>query len=218
LSANGPDKELKRLRLKLVAKQLKTRGISDEAVLEAFETVPRHLFVPEKYFAQAYEDHPLSIGHDQTISQPYMVAIMTEKLEVEPGMKVLEIGTGSGYQAAILARLEAQVYSVERLEALSVRARANLEGAGYENIRFNISDGTLGWPEEAPFDRIIVTAGAPKIPDPLREQLADDGILVIPVGDRCSQVLTVVRKRHGQYTTEQCDRCVFVKLTGIHGW
>lgn len=212
------DEAYSRLRERMVLDQIKLRGIRDKRVLKAFRSVPRHLFVPSDQVAQAYRDHPLSIGCGQTISQPYMVAIMTEKLQIEEGHKALEIGTGSGYQTAILAQMGARTCTVERLKKLSERARESLEKAGYEGIRFRVGDGTLGWPEEAPFDRIIVTAGAPEIPQPLLDQLVEDGRLVMPVGERYGQVLTIVHKKAGRLVTETSGSCIFVKLVGAHGW
>jgi len=218
LSAENDEMAYSRARKRMVLEQIQSRGIRDKRVLDAFRTVPRHLFVGADLAGQAYRDHPLSIGRGQTISQPYMVAIMTEKLQVSEGDKTLEIGTGSGYQTAILAQMGARVYTVERLRELSERARENLQKCGYEGIHFRVGDGTLGWPQEAPFDRIIATAGAPSIPQPLLDQLADDGRMVIPVGERHGQVLTVVHKKQGRFTTETSGACVFVKLVGAHGW
>jgi protein-L-isoaspartate(D-aspartate) O-methyltransferase len=180
--------------------------------------VPRHLFVPQVLWDQAYNDYPLPIGEDQTISQPYIVALMTEILEVQETDRVLEIGTGSGYQAAILAELAAEVFSIDRVGGLAHQAKAVLDSLGYKNIQIRVGDGTLGWPEEMPFDGIIVTAGAPKIPRPLTEQLALGGRLVIPVGTQFSQTLTCVRQTESGLKFEYHGGCRFVRLIGKHGW
>jgi len=202
----------------MVEQQLRGRGIRDGRVLQAFRDVPRHLFVPSDRLAEAYEDHPLDIGRGQTISQPFMVALMTEVLSLRGGERVLEVGTGSGYQAAILAKLCATVYTVERLAELSERAQALLGRMGLGNVRFRVGDGTLGWPEEAPFDRIIVTAGGPDVPASLKAQLAEGGRLVMPVGDRYGQDL-VALERHGEsFKQESHGGCVFVRLIGREGW
>ena len=182
------------LRERMVDQQIKARGVVDPRVLAAMRKVPRHLFIPPHLWDQAYNDYPLPIGEDQTISQPYIVALMTELLEIRETDRVLEIGTGSGYQAAILAELAAAVLSIDRVGGLAEQARQVLDSLGYTNVRIRVGDGTLGWPEEMPFDAIIVTAGAPKVPRPLTEQLALGGRLVIPVGDIWSQTLTCVRK------------------------
>lgn len=207
-----------RWREEMALDQLKSRGIIDPRALDAFRRVPRHLFVPERLRDEAYEDHPVHIGEGQTISQPYMVALMTEHLELSGNEKVLEVGTGSGYQAAILAELCAQVVTIERYESLSLRAKAVLDGLGYKNIIYRVGDGTCGVPELAPFDRIIVTASAPDVPQPLVEQLAEGGILVVPVGGGFSQQLVIARK-HGTATSVSYGcRCVFVPLLGKHGF
>lgn len=202
----------------MVEKQLISRGIHSQKVLAAMRTVPRHLFVEESFQDSAYEDHPLPIGQDQTISQPYMVALMTEQLDVHLDSVVLEIGTGSGYQTAILAELAKQVFTVERLVLLGEKARTLFEQLRYDNIHVQVGDGTLGWNEHAPYDRIIVTAGAPAVPETLIEQLADGGKLVIPVGNRVSQVLQVITKQGERLNTETSCHCVFVKLIGKNGW
>ncbi len=206
------------LRNSMVMTQLIPRGIRDERVLAAMRKVPRHLFVPETLQQRAYDDMALSIGEGQTISQPFMVAIMTELLELKGEEKVLEIGTGSGYQAAILAELSQEVYTVERIAALAARAEARLQVLGYRNVQVKIDDGTLGWIDRSPFDRILITAGAPKVPDPLLEQLAEDGILLAPVGDRYSQQLVKMIKEQGAIREEFHTMCVFVPLIGQHGW
>ena len=209
------------MRKKMVDSQIRSRGIRDERVLEAMEKVPRHFFVEEGLQDQAYSDHPLPIGERQTISQPYIVALMTEALALTGTEKVLEIGTGSGYQAAVLAELADRVFSTERLPRLADRARKILYALRYSNVLIKVGDGTQGWSEEAPFDGIIVTAGAPKVPKPLVQQLAVGGRLVIPVGDRYSQnLLRVVRLSEdpGDVDEEDLGGCRFVDLIGEHGW
>lgn len=205
-------------RRRMVEDQLAARRIRDERVLRTFRRVPRHLFVPEAVRESAYEDRPLAIGHGQTISQPYMVACMTEALKVSGGEKVLEIGTGSGYQTAVLLDLGARVWSVERIPELSEFARGNLERAGYAGAHLRVGDGTLGWSEEAPFDRVIVTAGAPAVPGPLLKQIREGGILVIPVGDELEQELLAIRKEKNGFHEDRICACVFVKLLGQEGW
>ncbi|MBI5568349.1 MAG: protein-L-isoaspartate(D-aspartate) O-methyltransferase [Desulfomonile tiedjei] len=202
----------------MVDRQLKARGIRDDRVLAAMMDVPRHLFVEEPLGREAYDDNPLPIGEGQTISQPYMVAIMTELLELEGNEKVLEIGTGSGYQAAVLSRLCQWIYTIERLERLSSRAKRTLELCGYRNVTLLVGDGTEGWPAEAPYDAIIVTAGAPGVPETLVDQLRLGGRLVIPVGDRFTQTLKRVTRRQGYTTSEEHTGCRFVDLVGRHGW
>jgi len=202
----------------MVRGHLASRDITDQRVLEVMGKVPREKFVLADSLGEAYADYPLSIGHGQTISQPYMVALMTQALALEGEEKVLEIGTGSGYQTAILAELSRTVYTIERVRELTERARAALTELGYKNIRFLVGDGTLGWEEEAPFDRIMATAGAPKVPPPLLSQLADKGRMVIPVGDEFGQDLLVVEKRRGKVKESSVCRCVFVKLLGEEGW
>lgn len=208
----------KELRRMMVDTQIVPRGISDERVLEALLKVPRHLFMEETIRYKAYDDMALPIGEGQTISQPYMVAVMTELLELTGDEKVLEVGGGSGYQAAILGELSREVYSVERIEALALRAERLLREMGYDNIHVSLDDGTGGLAEKSPFDRIIVTAGTPHIPEPLKEQLADGGILLLPVGGRHSQQLIRMRKREGEFSQELHTPCVFVPLIGKHGW
>lgn len=205
-------------RYRMVDKQLRARGVRDERVLEAMLRVPREAFMPESLREHAYEDRAIGIGCDQTISQPYMVAAMTERLRVEDRHRVLEIGTGSGYQTAILALLARQVYTVERLPELLEQARERLTRLGYTNIACHLSDDTLGWPAEAPFDRIMVTAGTPNIPTSLTEQLAEGGRMVIPVGPHEQQILTVVERRDGKITEYPDFACRFVKLIGEDAW
>lgn len=202
----------------MIEEQLAPRGITAPRVLEAMRTVPRHLFVEDAIRAQAYGDFPLPIGSGQTISQPYIVALMTQALQLAGTEKVLEIGTGSGYQAAILSRLCLKVYTVERLDALVGRARKVFDRLRYYNIVSRIDDGTIGWPAEAPFDGIIVTAGGPRIPEPLIAQLADPGRLVMPVGGQDVQELQVVDKRDGDITLTTIERVRFVDLIGAHAW
>jgi len=208
----------RKLRQRMVKQQIAARGVSDRRVLQAMLTVPRHLFVPEDIRHRAYDDTPLPIGSGQTISQPFMVAWMTELLRVEKDHRVLEIGTGSGYQAAILAELAAEVFSVEKRAELASEAQERLSALGYRNIRIRVGDGTLGWPEEAPFDGIVVTAGAPSVPQPLLEQLAEGGRLVIPIGSSGMQMLTVVEREGNRYRTREEGSCVFVPLVGKFGW
>jgi protein-L-isoaspartate(D-aspartate) O-methyltransferase len=207
-----------RARRKMVEEQIIARGIKDPGVIKAMKKVPRHLFVEEALQAQAYSDHPLPIGEKQTISQPYMVALMTEALELKGREKVLEVGAGSGYQAAILAELAAKVFSIERVRLLAIRARKLLFDLGYFNVEIKFSDGTHGWAEEKPFDAIIVTAGSPVIPEPLFDQLATGGRLVIPVGDAFTQNLMRVTKTEEGFKKEDLGGCRFVKLIGKYGW
>jgi protein-L-isoaspartate(D-aspartate) O-methyltransferase len=197
---------------------LRAKGISDERVLEAFRKAPRHLFVDGVMQAKAYEDDALPIGSGQTISQPYVVALMTQALELDKDDKILEIGTGSGFQAAILAQFSRRVYTIERHNALGDAARKRLREMGYENIVFKVGDGSRGWSQHAPFDRIIVTAGAPAVPQTLLGQLADGGVMVIPTGDRARQVLEVYHKSGGQTTKQEMGGVVFVPLVGEQGW
>ena len=207
-----------RERERMVAEQLVPRGIKDARVLEAMGKVPRHLFVDEALRDKAYGDHPLPIGEGQTISQPFMVGRMTELLRLAGTEKVLEVGTGSGYQAAVLAHLAGRVCAIERLAKLAARARETLEGLGITNVWVRTANGTFGWPDEAPFDRILVAAGGPSVPPPLVEQLVEGGRLVLPVGSAEDQVLTVVERAGGETRTRQCGECKFVKLVGKYAW
>lgn len=210
--------DFQNLRDLMVDTQLIPRGIKDERVLKVMRKVPRHLFLDESQWFRAYDDMALPIGEGQTISQPYMVAIMTELLELKGDERVLEIGTGSGYQAAILCELSREVYSIERVQTLSERASNVLRSLGYENIHLRVGDGTLGWPEEAPFDRMIITAACPEIPEPLIDQLSEGGMIVAPVGERFSQILLRVRNEKGRLIEEYHTPCVFVPLIGKYGW
>ena len=210
--------DFEELRNRMVDEQLIPRGIKDPRVLSAMRRVPRHIFVGEAALEHAYGDHAIAIGEGQTISQPYMVGVMTEALDLHGDETVLEVGTGSGYQAAVLAEIVRHVYSVERIAELAVRARRLLDGLGYQNVSIKVFNGTLGWKEESPFDRIIITAGAPEVPAALVEQLAEGGRLIIPVGDRYSQMLTRVGKKAGEIIKTELFPCVFVPLIGEHGW
>ena len=205
-------------RERMIEEQLVARGIVDARVLEAMRTVPRHLFVEDAMQAHAYGDFPLPIGSGQTISQPYIVALMTLALHLSGTERILEIGTGSGYHAAILSRLCQKVYTVERIDGLVSRARKVFDKLRYYNIVSRIDAGTEGWAAEAPFDGIIVTAGGPHIPEPLLEQLADPGRLVMPVGGQTVQELQLVEKRHGAITIRLLEQVRFVDLIGAHGW
>jgi protein-L-isoaspartate(D-aspartate) O-methyltransferase len=201
-----------------LVKTLITKGISDQRVLDAFRKVPRHFFVDGAMYAQAYDDNALPIGCGQTISQPYVVALMTELLHLGKDDKILEIGTGSGFQTAILAQFSLRVYTIERQRELADASRKRLRDMGYGNIAFKHGDGTTGWVQHAPFDRILVTAGAPVVPDTLIDQLAISGRMIIPVGDRFHQELTVYTKlEQGTYTQTE-GGVVFVPLVGKHGW
>jgi protein-L-isoaspartate(D-aspartate) O-methyltransferase len=207
-----------RLRHEMVEKQIAARGISDEQVLAAMHAVPRHLFVSEALMDQAYSDFPLPIGEQQTISQPFIVAEMTQALQLTPEDRVLEIGTGSGYQAAVLAHIAYRVYTIERIHSLYLKTRRLFDKLSYHNIVTRYSDGTTGWKEESPFDAIIVTAGAPEIPAMLINQLALGGRMVIPVGNQHSQdLIRLVREQNGVNQTN-LGGCRFVKLVGEHGW
>jgi protein-L-isoaspartate(D-aspartate) O-methyltransferase len=203
----------------MVGSQIEDRGIRDARVLEALRRVPRHLFIPEASRRSAYDDTPLPIGHGQTISQPYMVALMTEAVRPRPGARVLEVGTGSGYQAAVLAELGCDVHTVECIPELAEGARRRFRALGYEGVHVHPGDGSLGWPAESPYAAVLVTAGGPRVPEPLREQLASNGgVLVIPVGDRLVQSLLRVTRRGDRYREEDLGGCRFVPLVGEEGW
>jgi len=207
-----------RLRKKMVETQLVERGIKDPKVLKAMETVKRHLFMDEAIISQAYSDFPLPIGEGQTISQPFMVAYMTEALKLTGEEKVLEIGTGSGYQSAVLSLVCRRVFSIERVHSLAVKARKLLDSLHYSNVIIKIDDGTLGWKDEAPFDAIIVTAASPDVPKACLEQLSEGGRLVIPVGGEFVQELVRITKKNGRFIREDLGGCRFVKLVGKNGW
>jgi protein-L-isoaspartate(D-aspartate) O-methyltransferase len=205
-------------REKMVQEQLVERNIKDQRVLDAMRKVPRHLFVEKKFWNKAYDDSPIQIECSQTISQPYMVAIMTELLELKGDEKVLEIGTGSGYQTAILAELAKEVFSIERHSILVTRATLLLEDLGYTNVHIKLGNGTIGWPDNTFFDAMIVAAGAPEIPEELLRQLKSYGKLVIPVGTNQQQDLLLVSKRGDSYLKKKICACVFVPLIGANGW
>jgi len=205
-------------RNRMVDTQLVARGINDPRVLAAMRKVPRHLFVSDDLHPYAYEDHPLAIGYGQTISQPYMVGIMTQVLGPGEGDRVLEIGTGSGYQSAVLAELSCEVVTVERNELLAARAAERLAELGYSNVRVMVGDGSQGWPELGPYGGVMVTAGSPQVPEPLKAQLKEGGRLVCPVGSRELQTLWIVTRRGGAYETDTSINCVFVPLVGRDGW
>ncbi len=206
------------LRNRMVKEQLISRGITDEKVLEAFRKVPRHKFISARHLASAYDDHPLPISEGQTISQPYIVALMSECLALTGNERILEIGAGSGYQAAILAELAGEVYTVERIPTLAEDAQQILKKLGYRNVNVKCGDGTLGWKEFSPYQGIIVTAGAPQIPEPLIEQLDEGGRIVIPLGESFSQMLTLIEKKEGKIFQSSVCGCVFVPLIGKYGW
>ena len=210
--------DLEKARARMVEEQLIPRSIHDPKTLEAMRKVPRHLFVEDAMMNQAYGDFPLPIGRGQTISQPYIVALMTQSLGLKGNEHVLEIGTGSGYQDAILAQIWEKVYTVERIDTLLVQARKVFDSLHYLNILTKLDDGTHGWPDYGPYDAIIVTAGGPKIPLPLLDQLKDPGTMVIPVGDRGVQVLRLVTKKDGKITEKTIEYVRFVSLIGDHGW
>jgi len=205
-------------RARMVKEQLIKRGINDERVLKAIGSVPRHIFLDQAFWPRAYGDHPLPIGHNQTISQPYIVALMCQELKLEEGKKILEIGTGSGYQSAVLAVMDYSVYTIERYEELSVRAEDIIKRLEITGVHFMIGDGSLGWEGESPFDGIIVTAGAPAVPEDLMEQVITGGKIIIPVGDRFSQRMQIIEK--GEKIIEKRDicGCTFVPLVGKQGW
>ncbi len=205
-------------RLTMVATQLRNRGIRDERVLHAMERVPRHLFVPADKLRQAYDDQPVPIEAEQTISQPYIVAAMLEAVHLNPEDIVLEIGTGSGYQTALLAELVARVYSVERYALLANSAEQRLRNLGYSNVEIAVADGTLGLPQHAPYDVIVVAAAAPHVPQPLLQQLKEGGRLIVPVGGPENQQLQLLRKQAGGLLTTLLDGCRFVPLIGAEGY
>ena len=205
-------------REEMINQQILAKGIKDPLVLQAMRTVPRHLFVPAPYSREAYQDYPLPIGDGQTISQPYIVAVMTELLSPARGDRILEIGAGSGYQAAVLAACGATVISIERIPAVAELAKKNLANAGVRNVQVLCLDGTMGYPEMAPYDGILITAGAPRIPEVLLDELADGGRLVAPVGDRNIQVLVRVTRNRDEYHTERHGAVRFVPLIGMYGW
>ena len=214
----GFEARLARERERMVEEQLVRRGIADARVLDAMRRVPRHRFVDEGLAHSAYGDHPLPIGEEQTISQPYIVGLMSQLLELRGQEKVLEVGTGSGYQTAVLGALARRVCSIERLPRLADRARATLEALGIDNVWVRVGNGTLGWPDQAPFDRILVAAGGPSIPPPLVAQLAEGGRMVLPIGSAEDQVLTVVDRVNGEVRREAYGECKFVKLVGKYAW
>lgn len=211
-------RDFARERDQMVTEQLEVRGIKDKRVLAAFRKVSRDNFIPLEYKAESYGDHPVPIGSGQTISQPYMVALMTECLDLKETDRVLEIGTGSGYQAAILAELCSGVYTIERFSSLTERARGVLDELGYSNINLKVGDGSCGWEEYAPYNGIIVTCGAPSVPAPLKEQLAVGGRLVIPVGGGFSQTLKIIEREESRFKETEVCGCVFVPLVGKYGW
>lgn len=202
----------------MIREQLRPRGVTDPRVLQAMGLIPRDTFVDEALRAQAYGDHALPIGEGQTISQPYVVGLMTQALALQGPEKVLEIGTGCGYQTVILANLCERVYTVERIKSLFVRARNTFDQLHYFNILCKLDDGTLGWTENAPYDAIMVTAAGPHVPEPLLAQLADPGVLVMPVGEKGEQRLVVVTRREGELQEQVLDSVRFVNLIGDHGW
>lgn len=210
--------DFKSLQEEMVAQQIMRRGVVTPRVIEAFKKVPRHLFVPEQFQSHSYNDHPLPIGEGQTISQPYIVALMTDLLDLSGEDKVLEIGTGSGYQAAILAELAKEVYTTERHKLLAERAEKIFKELNYQNVKVLVGDGTKGWREFSPYQKIIVTASAPDVPQPLFIQLDEMGKLVIPIGGRWSQDLTLIEKRKGKMIRKSVCGCVFVPLIGEYGY
>lgn len=198
--------------------QIVARGISDPLVLDAIRSIPRELFVPAEHVKSAYDDRALPVGPDQTISQPYIVAYMTAHCRIGAGDSVLEVGTGTGFQTAVLAKLAMRVYTVERDAALSDKAQERLNRLGILNTEYLIGDGSLGWADRSPFARIIVTAGCPRIPRPLLDQLSPDGLMLVPVGDKQRQTLMLVRRRSGGFTEQPMLPCRFVRLEGAEAW
>lgn len=213
------DTEIYAVRRRLmVERQIAPRGVTDPLVLEAMREIPREIFVDEALRARAFADSALPIGHGQTISQPFIVGRMTELLKVSRADRILEVGTGTGYQTALLARLGGKVFSIERIAPLAEKALANLRWLGFDNVEIRVGDGSTGWPEKAPFDRILVAAAAPRVPESLLAQLAPDGRMVLPVGDSRSQMLTVVVRTPGGFVEQRDTGCVFVPLIGEEGW
>ncbi len=207
------------LRRRMVEDQLVRRGIRNPALLRAFGRLPREQFVPADRAEEAYEDRPVPIGEGQTLSQPYVVALMLEALKIKPGSRVLEIGTGSGYQTALLAEMGTEVYSIERIDSLAASAMSRLKTLGIgDRVHIRIADGSSGWPEAAPFDGIVVSAAAPAVPEPLAEQLAEGGRMVLPVGELPSQELVRVERVSGRFRQEALGGCAFVPLIGAHGY
>jgi len=212
------EEDFQAARERMVATQIASRGIKDQRVLDAFLNIPRHVFLPEELWLDAYEDHPLPIGYGQTISQPYIVALMTSQLNLKGQEKVLEIGTGSGYQAAILGKLAAEVHSIERIEDLALAAENCLKTLEIRNVYVHVFDGSLGWPPNAPYDDIIVTAAVPQVPTDLLAQLKTNGKLIVPIGARWRQMLEVWVKKQSKIVKKEILPVVFVPLKGEHGW
>lgn len=217
-AVDGREEQFAAQRRVMVEEQLRSRGIHDQRVLEAMERVPRHEFVAAEYESQAYEDHPIPIGNGQTVSQPYIVAAMLESLRISPGDVVLEVGTGSGYQTALLSHLAARVYSIERHPELAEEARCRVERLGYNNVMVFVGDGTQGLPEYAPFDAITVGAAAPRIPEPLLQQLRNGGRMILPVGTSDTQELWLVMKEDSGPKVTRMEPCRFVPLIGSEGF
>ena len=210
--------KFERGRKRMVQMQIVQRGLKEPRLLKAFESVPRHQFVPKEHRYAAYNDSPLPIGHSQTISQPYIVALMTHLLELQGNERVLEVGTGSGYQAAILGKLAREVHTVEYIPELAIEAEKLLSGLGYTNVCVHVGDGSLGWPQAAPYDGILVAAAAPQAPKALLDQLADSARLILPVGGRGMQNLEIWEKQHGEFSTRIETAVAFVPLRGEQGW
>jgi len=214
----GRGKRFEARREEMVRRQIERRGIRDARVLAAFRKVPRERFVPEESRGEAYEDHPVAIGRGQTVSQPYIVALMLAELRLTGSERVLEVGTGSGYEAALLAELCAEVYTIERIPALAESAEQVLRELGYGGIHFRVGDGTLGWPDAAPFDGIVVSAAGPRVPETLKAQLAEGGRMIIPAGGAGMQELYVLERKGDEFVERTAGPCVFVKLVGKEGW